>query len=67
MVKSLERSYLHPGLTRQQVIELLGELDMEKSPEMYEYNLGMWSGFRIDYDGPQVHFDSQGRLRAALS
>jgi hypothetical protein len=29
---------------------------------MYEYNLGMWSGFRIDYDGLQVHFDSQGRL-----
>src|SRR5688572_7954485 len=60
MVKSLQRSYLHPGLTREQVIELLGEPDVAKSPDMYEYNLGMWSGFRIDYDGLQVHFDSQG-------
>jgi hypothetical protein len=62
MVASLQRSYLHSGLTRDQVVALLGEPDMEKRPEMYEYNLGMWSGFRVDYDGLQVHFDPQGRL-----
>jgi hypothetical protein len=65
MVKSLQRSFLHPGLTHDQVIELLGEPDLAKSSDMYEYNLGMWSGFRMDYDGLQVHFDSQGRLTHA--
>jgi hypothetical protein len=54
--------YLQSGLTRDQVVALLGEPDMEKQPEMYEYNLGMWSGLRIDYDGLRIHFDAQGRL-----
>jgi SmpA / OmlA family len=62
MVESLQRSYLHPGLTRQQVVQLLGEPDLDESLNMSEYNLGMWSGFRMDYDGLQVYFDKQGRL-----
>ena len=62
MVASLKSKHLRPGLSRQQVTNLLGEPDVAKTPEMYEYNLGMWSGFRIDYDGLQIYFDAQGQL-----
>lgn len=62
MSKDLRRRYLRQGLTKQEVVKLLGEPDMNKSDNMYEYNLGMWSGFRIDYDGLQIHFDAEGRL-----
>lgn len=63
MVASLKRRHLKSGTTREEVIELLGEPDMARKPEMYEYNLGMWSGFRMDYDGLQIHFDEGGRLK----
>jgi SmpA / OmlA family len=62
MVASLQRRHLKLGMTRDQVVNLLGEPDMAKTPEMYEYNLGMWSGFRMDYDGLQIYFDKKGRL-----
>lgn len=70
MVRSLQRWYLEPGMTHEQVVELLGEPDMgqilgderSNTPQMYEYNLGMWSGFRIDYDGLQIYFDQTGHL-----
>ena len=26
------------------------------------YNLGMWSGFRMDYDFLDIYFDDQGRV-----
>ncbi len=60
MVGDLQRHYIKPGISQQQVIELLGKPDSERQNNVYEYILGMWSGFRIDYDTFDVHFDSNG-------
>ena len=56
MVHDLEWRYLHAGMSRAQVVKLLGEPDWHKQPDRYSYNVGMWSGFRIDYDSLDVHF-----------
>jgi hypothetical protein len=58
MVGDLQRHYIKPGISQQRVIELLGKPDSERQNNVYEYILGMWSGFRIDYDTFDVHFDS---------
>ena len=62
MVSDLRWQYLDKGMTRTEVKELLGTPDFERRDDLYSYNLGMWSGFRIDYDSLDIHFDSNGRL-----
>lgn len=62
MVSNLQKKYLQLGMSKQEVLRLLGEPDYEESSTVYKYNLGVWSGFRIDYDSLDVHFDSSGRL-----
>lgn len=62
MVADLQRRCLRKGMTRQEVLDLLGEPDFAKEPTLFMYNLGAWSGFRIDYDTLDVHFDTDGRL-----
>ena len=56
MVHDLKWRYLHTGTSREKVVELLGEPDWHKSDELYSYNVGRWSGFRIDYDSLDVVF-----------
>ena len=62
MVSDLRWRYLDTGMTRAEVEKLLGTPDFKKRDDMYSYNLGMWSGFRIDYDSLDIHFDPDGRL-----
>jgi hypothetical protein len=31
------------------------------------YNLGMWSGLRMDYDTLDIYFDNSGRVARALT
>mgnify|MGYP001297361659 CR=1 FL=1 len=61
MVADIKRD-ISTGTTRNQVMELLGEPDFEKSRSVFKYNLGMWSGFRIDYDSLDIHFDEYGQV-----
>jgi hypothetical protein len=49
-------------LTRAEVIALLGEPDARSSEEVFSYHIGMWSGFRMDDDTFDVHFDSSGHV-----
>jgi hypothetical protein len=62
MVSDLLRNHLHQGMSQSEVIELLGEPEEKPNRNHYEYVLGMWSGFRVDYDVLEVDFDSAGRV-----
>ncbi|APZ92131.1 hypothetical protein Fuma_01736 [Fuerstiella marisgermanici] len=56
MVQHLKWAHLRTGMTRSEVVQLLGEPDWEKQMNLFSYNVGMWSGFRMDYDSLDVHF-----------
>ena len=62
MADDLRKNHLRRGMAKEQVIELLGEPESEKSSQLLEYNLGMWSGMGFDYDTLDIYFDSSGRL-----
>ena len=62
MADDLRKNHLYSGMTKKQVLELLGEPDFEKQSHVFKYVLGGWSGFRIDYDSLDIYFDSAGRL-----
>jgi hypothetical protein len=66
MVNDLRRLYLRPGITKDDVVRIIGEFeekrDQKRGVFCAEYNLGMCSGFRIDYDGLVVCFGDDGRL-----
>jgi hypothetical protein len=62
MLTDLELNYLRKGMTAPEVETLLGEPDIEKSPEVYKYNVGMQSGLRMDYDSFNVYFDLNGKF-----
>jgi hypothetical protein len=62
MADDLRKNHLRRGMTKEQVIELLGEPDFEKSSKVLKYNLGMWSGIGFDYDSLDIYFDSAGSL-----
>ena len=59
---------------RAEVLHLLGEPDFyllgsnplsppDLNANPLSYNLGMWSGFRIDYDSLEIEFDDEDRVR----
>ncbi|HKG93491.1 MAG TPA: hypothetical protein VKA84_16405 [Gemmatimonadaceae bacterium] len=62
MTTDLGRRLDGSGMPRAAVVEMLGEPDMAKSDSVYSYNVGMWTGFRIDYDSFDVLFDGAGRV-----
>jgi hypothetical protein len=62
MVEDLQERFLKRGMMKQQVVNLLGEPDFEKTERFFKYNLGAWSGFRIDDDSLDMEFDRDGRL-----
>ena len=61
MVADLRSNHLVPGLAQTKVKELLGTPEVE-SPNLYQYVIGAWSGFRFDDDFLYIHFDDQGQL-----
>ncbi|HEY1016071.1 MAG TPA: hypothetical protein VGE07_25400 [Herpetosiphonaceae bacterium] len=52
-------------LTRAEVLALLGAADGESYDTMLSYELGMWSGFRMDHDTLDIYFDSTDRVEDA--
>jgi hypothetical protein len=79
MVRSLMRAHDLRGMTRDQVIALLGPPDgVDKRIEdnlsvsgadaaaagEFEYLLGAYSGYRVDFDFLAIRFDKRGRVRA---
>ncbi|MHB9025756.1 MAG: hypothetical protein ACYC7E_16570 [Armatimonadota bacterium] len=75
MAEDIIRNHLHKGLTKQQVVTLLGEPEETDNGTLYPnaqknsthniYYLGQWSGFRVDYDCLHVVFDEDGKLTEA--
>lgn len=53
---------LIPGMTKQEVLMLLGEPDHAKTENSFSYILGMWSGMKMDYDTLEIKFDTDGQL-----
>lgn len=64
MVSDLQRRYLLPGKSRDEVIALLGPGQPTPLPDRrgIDYSLGMCSGFRVDFDSLIVAFDESDRL-----
>ncbi len=80
MTRSLLRHHLRPGMTKAEVLALLGPPDGEggaNSEHLRDedkrlnrsvllYALGAWSGFRMDEDFLSVIFDNSDRVVAVL-
>jgi len=62
MIDDLFNNHLRKGLPKEEITKLLGEPDFEVSDNFISYNLGMWSGFRMDYDSLDLEFDNSGKL-----
>ena len=53
---------------RERTLELLGAPDWPGCPPARIcYMLGMWSGFRMDYDSLEIEHDAQGRFLTAYT
>ena len=61
MARDVERIVLSRSMSKAEVLSLLGEPDFSKDQAVFRYNLGAWSGFRIDYDSLDMHFDHEGK------
>ena len=75
MVESLIGSFEEHRPTRDEVMRLLGPSELDcavLSPPVgpketcLSYILGMWSGFRMDYDTLDIYFGEDGRVFKAL-
>jgi hypothetical protein len=62
MFESLTDDYLKQGMSKLEVIKLLGKPDFKEEENFLSYNLGMWSGFRMDYDSLDLKFSNNGNL-----
>lgn len=64
MVKDIEDNYLKSGMTKKDVVDLLGlpQYDTMESPFEYEYRIGSNPGMHIDPFFFIVIFDSKGRF-----
>lgn len=62
MFESLIEKHLMAGMTKSEVIQLLGTPDFREEKDLFSYNLGMWSGYRIDYDSLDLKFKNNGKL-----
>lgn len=63
MVKDLRARYLKPGMTRQQVRQLLGKPDYgSHEREVDSYFLGVWGFMSVDATVLEVRYDKAGRV-----
>ena len=62
MYEDIVDNHLEKGMSKQQVVDLLGQPDLKNESLLFSYNLGMWSGFRMDYDSLDLVFNSSGNL-----
>ena len=58
----LRDKVLIEGMSMDKVRSLLGDPDYAETENVLKYNLGMWSGFRIDYDSFDIYFDDDKEL-----
>lgn len=64
MLEDLKKTALKNGMTREEVLALLGEPDYELPSEtMMRYRLGSWSGMRMDPDSLDIEFGRDGKVR----
>ncbi len=66
MIRDIELKYLKQGMIREDVLELLGPPDLQQTDQLLSYNIGMWSGFRMDYDSFDLYFDESGKLQRSV-
>lgn len=62
MYEDLILNYLKKNMLKEDVIKLLGKPDEINKDKEFSYNLGMWSGLRIDYDSLNIKFDRNNRV-----
>ena len=60
MYEDLRSKLLDRRPPKEVVLQMLGEPDFSKEDSFLSYNLGMWSGFRVDYDSIDIYFDENG-------
>jgi len=61
MAHDIKTNILRAGQTTNEVETILGMPDSIKG-SVHEYNLGMCSGLRIDFDSLDVHFNTVGQV-----
>lgn len=65
MYLSLKRNHLQMGTRKETVIDLLGTAKaIQSDPSCTDYELGMCSGFRIDYDWLRICYDRDNKVTA---
>lgn len=64
MVRDLQRRHLIPGTPRSEVMTLLGDAKTRhtNNQKFIDYDLGMCSGFRMDFDSLVILFDGDDRV-----
>jgi outer membrane protein assembly factor BamE (lipoprotein component of BamABCDE complex) len=67
MVGDLQRRHVLPGMTREQVVRLLGEPDWQKCRMEYVYFIGAWDAVRfVDPSIFIIYFDATGIVRETV-
>jgi len=65
MFNNLKRNYLNGGMSKESVERLLGTARPDpNNPSCVVYELGMCSGFKIDYDSLFICFDPHEKIRS---
>ena len=57
MAYHLRDKVLKAGMSMDEVRAILGNPDYSETENSLQYNLGMWSGFRMDYDSFDIYFE----------
>lgn len=65
MYEDLLEKHLKKGMTKAEVLALLGKPDATSRSRLFSYELGMWSGMRIDTDTLDVEFDGTDKVKRA--
>lgn len=63
MAYSVQKLLLDSRMTREEVIELLGPPEYGSEDSNFQYLLGPWSAFRMDYDLLIITFDEDDRVK----
>jgi hypothetical protein len=62
MYQDIIENHVKLGMSKVQVLELLGTPDFKNEINFVSYNLGMWSGMGMDYDSFDLYFSKSGVL-----
>ena len=62
MAFDLKHRVLKPNMTQKQVLQILGPPDAGQDATSLSYNLGSWSGFRMDGDIFVIEFGKSGKI-----